>query len=537
MTAKAARTDKLDRATILAMVAMSLVVFVIANDFVAMSVALPRMEEDLNADVSLLQWVINAYALVFGVLIVPGGRLADMFGRLRVLYVGAAIFALFSLIGGLAPDVYSLIGARALQGVGGALMWPAILGLVYAILPGSKAGLAGALVIGVAGIGNATGPLLGGVLTEFASWRWILLLNVPITAIAMFVTWRVVKVANPKEREPIDYAGIVLMSISLISLLIALTEAPDTGWSAPLVWGGLLLSAVMMGLFVLRERAAGEAALIPGSVMSNRPFLYACLAVLAMSPTFFGALLYLPQYFENIFDQNPFMAGASLLPFMAVFAVASFSEPWLLNRIGMKAVIVLGAGGMFLGPLLLAVFARPESTLLFFVPGMVVLGIGVGLFYSSVTTAALTSLDPTKSSLAGGLVYMFQVAGGAVGLGITTTIFLAASNAGIADGAADVGVSLTAAETADIRGVLAGTENAAALLSQFPSETGQELVSVVTDAFSQGVTWAFSFNAVLSAVGLAIALFWVAGPLSRFGKDIGVAAAEKDEAETGPSDL
>src|SRR5436305_6154496 len=154
--------DRLSRGTVMALAAMGLAVFVVANDFTALSVALPRIERQFDADVSSIQWVINAYALVFGVLIVTGGRLADMFGRRRMFFLGAAIFAIFSLMGGLAQDGWWLIAARALMGIGGAVMWPASLGMTYAILPGSKAGLAGGLIIGVAGQGQAPRPVLVG---------------------------------------------------------------------------------------------------------------------------------------------------------------------------------------------------------------------------------------------------------------------------------------------------------------------------------------------------------------------------------------
>jgi MFS family permease len=147
--------EKLGRGTMLALGAMALGVFVIANDFTALSVAVPRMEADLDTDLTTAQWVINGYALVFGVLIVPGGRLADMFGRKRMFLIGSAIFATFSVLGGAAPDVGLLIACRAFMGVGGALMWPATLGMTYALLPDDKAGLAGGLILGVAGFGNA----------------------------------------------------------------------------------------------------------------------------------------------------------------------------------------------------------------------------------------------------------------------------------------------------------------------------------------------------------------------------------------------
>ena len=427
MTEPTASDERISASTWLALGAMALAVFAIANDFTAMNVVLPAIERDLDTDLSTVQWVVNGYTLVFGVLIVPGGRLADIFGRSRILYIGAAIFAAFSLLGGLAPNVELLIASRALMGVGAALMWPAILGLIYGLLPASKAGLAGGLVIGVAGIGNASGPIIAGALAE-ASWRYVFFLNVPIALAAILVTWRAVHLSAPSERETIDYAGTALLSVSLFALLGALTVAPDQGFSDPVALAGFALSGVAMAGFVLRERSAGESGLMPPRVMHNGPFIWACLSVLAMSATFFATLLYLPQFFQKILGESTLGAGLMLLPFVGVFAAASFAETWLLNRIGMKAVISIGATCLFLGPVLFVAFLDENASYAALIPGMVLLGLGVGLFYSSVTTAALTALDPSKSSLAGGLLYMFQIAGGAVGLGLTTALFLVASN-------------------------------------------------------------------------------------------------------------
>ncbi|MEZ5828017.1 MAG: MFS transporter [Hyphomicrobiales bacterium] len=154
--------DRLSKSTLLGMVAMAVAVFVIANDFTALSVALPAIEKEFNTSVNTSQWVINGYAMVFGVAIVTGGRLADMFGRRRIFFVGAGVFAVFSVLGGFAPTIWLLLTARFIMGIGGALMWPAILGMTFSLLPKSKAGLAGGLVLGSAGFGNAFGPLLGG---------------------------------------------------------------------------------------------------------------------------------------------------------------------------------------------------------------------------------------------------------------------------------------------------------------------------------------------------------------------------------------
>ncbi|MCB0829761.1 MAG: MFS transporter, partial [Solirubrobacterales bacterium] len=177
------------RSTYLAMVAMALGVFIIANDITAMNVALPSIEKDFGTSVTTVQWVVNAYALVFGVLIVTGGRLADLFGRREAFFVGAGIFLVASVAGATAQTESWLIAARAVQGIGGALIWPAVLGMTFALLPEEKAGLAGGLILGVAGIGNALGPMIGGALTEFASWRWILFLNVPICLAAIVAVY------------------------------------------------------------------------------------------------------------------------------------------------------------------------------------------------------------------------------------------------------------------------------------------------------------------------------------------------------------
>jgi EmrB/QacA subfamily drug resistance transporter len=496
-----------------ALVAMGLAVFVIANDVTAMSVALPAIERDFDSDVSVVQWVVNAYALIFGVLIITGGRLADMFGRRRILFIGAAIFAFFSFLGGLAPSVGVLIACRALMGIGGAMMWPAILGLVYAILPTARASLAGALVIGTAGVGNAAGPLLGGVLTQELSWRWILFLNLPIAAVACLVTWRTVHVANPAERNRIDYVGIACLSIALIALLMALGQAPDEGWGSPFVVGLFTLCAVLLVVFVVTERRMRDDALVPGDVMGNRNFVSACLATLLMSATFFAALLYLPQYFQKVLDYSALRSGAALLPLMGVFAMVSFFGGRLYDRLGAKTMVSIGAAGIAVGALMISRITS-SSELTDLVPGMVVLGLGVGLFYSSVTTAGITVLDESRSSLAGGILYMFQVAGGAVGLGLTTTVFLMGSNRSLERDTAELDhLTLTGDEQEVVRGVLAGTDSAATVLARFPGETGEQLVGLVRDAFASGMRWAFTLDGLLAVAGIAVSVLFVGGSL------------------------
>lgn len=412
---------------------MALGVFVIANDITAMNVALPAIEKDFDTDITTVQWVVNAYALVFGVLIVTGGRLADLFGRREAFFAGAGIFLVASLAAGAAQSEAWLIAARAVMGIGGALMWPAVLGMTFAELPASKAGLAGGLILGVAGVGNALGPLLGGALTEFASWRWILFLNVPIALTAILAVWFLIHQPRPEtDDRKIDYAGIVTVSLGLVLFMVALDQVVDLGWGDPRIIGAIAASLLLLACFGLIERRAGGHALVPRDVMRNVSFTAACLAILFISATFFSALFYIPQYLQKAGGLSAFESGLGLLPFMAVFALTSFVAGPLYNRVGGRPIVTLGAAFIALGPLLLSFGVKESGSIGGIIPGMVILGIGIGLFYSSITTIGVTAVDDSRSSLAGGIIYMFQVAGGSVGLALTTTLFASAS--GLIDG-------------------------------------------------------------------------------------------------------
>jgi EmrB/QacA subfamily drug resistance transporter len=407
----------------LALFAIGIATVTIANDFSAINVALPTMEGDFHTNINTIQWVVNAYALTFGVMIVTGGRLADMFGRRNAFFLGAAIFALFSAAGGVAPTETFLIVTRALMGIGAALMLPSIIGMTYAILPEEKAGLAGGIIMGAAGLGNAIGPLIGGVFTDLLTWRWIFFLNVPIAAFAVGVIWWSVHLDEPEDADhSIDYPGIASISAGLVSLLIALDQVDDWGWSDPRVIGLLVVAVIGVASFVPLERRAGRHALIPAAIIGNRDFAASCVAILCMSATFFASLLYLPQFMETQLNFSPLEAGLGMVPALATFALVSFVAGPLYSRVGAKRLATFGAACMCAAALLFSLVGT-DSSYGALVPGMIVLGIGIGSFYATATTAGVTSVDESQASLAGGIVYMFQIAGGSIGLGLTTTIF------------------------------------------------------------------------------------------------------------------
>ena len=356
---------------------------------------------------------------------------------------GAAVFAVFSAVAALAPDAGVLIGARALMAVGGASMWPATLGMTYALLPEERRGLAGGLVLGVVGLGNAVGPLLGGVLTDALGWRYIFALNVPIAALAVFVVVRTVPELREQQGERrFDWVGTALLSGSVGALLLALDEVATWGWGDARLIGLLVASVALMAVLVGWERRAGAWALVPRDVAGNRRFGAAVGAVLLTSMTFFTALMYLPQFMEKLLGYSALRAGLGMLPLMITFGGSSFVAGKLYERFGAKAVVVSGAACLPAGMLLLSTLGGGSGYGVL-LPGMVALGLGTGLFYSGAFTAAVSSLRQERASLASGILYMFQVAGGSIGLGIATTIVAtkagAQARAGGHAGAAFVG--------------------------------------------------------------------------------------------------
>ena len=490
--------------TILALAALGLGNMMLAQDLAALNVALPSIERDLRIDLTTAQWVVNAYLLVYGMLIVTGGRLADELGRRRVFLAGAALFAAMSLLAGLAPNVYWLVAARALMGIGSGLMLPAVGGMGYGLLPPQRAALAGSLMVGTYGVGMALGPLLGGALTEALGWRWIQYVNLPIAALVMIGVWRTIPAETGRARPRIDYPGIVTLSAGLVALLFALDQAAEWGWSDPRILVSLGMAVAFSLAFVMVERRAGAEALIPGDIIRLRGVALPCVLRALMAPAYVASLLYLPQVMQKLFGFSPFAAGVGLLPMLGTYAVVAFLVGSLAGRLSDRFAIVAGLTCLALGPFLLSGFgvAAGYTGL---VMGMAVSGVGLGLFQPSSNTAAVQADDRGRKSLALGLVLMFQFVGGAIGLGLTTTFVASSERAAVDNHLAGTAISLPSAQRHALDGLLAGTESARQILQQFDPTIARELIDIAGEAFAAGVRGGLRLDSGIAAVGVVLA--------------------------------
>jgi EmrB/QacA subfamily drug resistance transporter len=419
------------RETALALAAAGLGNLILAQDLAALNLALPSIERDLNVDLTTAQWVVNAYLLSYGMTIVTGGRLGDEIGQRRVFLTGAAIFAACSLLAGFAPHASWLIAARVLMGIGSGLMLPTVLAMGYSAVPREQAALAGGITVGAYGVGMVLGPIVGGALVESVGWRWIQFVNVPLAAAAILGVWRAIPADVASAARPrIDYAGIVTLSAALVALLFALDQGTAWGWTDWRILLGLAMSVVFLAVFVLVERRAGADALVPADIVRVRGVAVACALKFLFAPAYAAALLYLPQLMQKVLGSSPLEAGLGMIPMLGAYAVVSFLVGVFAGRLSARVGIIAGLAGVAAGPLLVSL-ADVAAGYAALVPGMVALGIGLGLFQPSVVTEAVKADDKGRKGLASGLVNMFQWVGGAIGLGVTTTIVAASERSAV----------------------------------------------------------------------------------------------------------
>lgn len=403
-------------------IAVNLALFLITIDFTAFSPAIPAIEQEFSIGVTTSQWIINGYALMFGVLIVTGGRLADIYGRRRLFFIGSTIFLLFSLVGGLSLNTVTLLISRIVIGAGAALMWPSILGIAYTLVPLTRAGQVGGLVMAVSGLANAIGPILGGVLSDLWGWRWIFLINIPITLLSVFLCWRFVPDDAPtKPPQKVDYAGVIMLMVSVFSLLFGMYVAAEIGFYRLLTLYFFLVFFIAVVIFVFLEVKKGKYALIPGDIIVNKKFTVVGAITFVTAVVFFSTILYMPQFFAKFLGFSAIDSGLALLPLMVSFGVISFLSGRVYLNFGPKLIICVGMLLMGAGMLWLSLLSA-ESRYIDLVPGLILLGLGLGLFNPAVTTFVVTIVDPGRESLASAILFMFKASGGALGLGLNAVI-------------------------------------------------------------------------------------------------------------------
>lgn len=429
----------------LVLVLVCLAQFMVVLDATIVNVALPTIQHDLDMSDTSLQWIVNAYTLLFGGFLLLGGRAGDLIGRKRVFLAGVVLFTIASLLAALAQGATWLILMRGLQGLGAALVSPAALSIVTATFrEGAERTKALGVWAAIAVGGGAVGLLLGGILTDALSWPWIFLVNVPVGIVAFLLSLRLVPESRDEHaHRSFDLAGAVAVTGGLIALVYGIVRSADSGWGSGEVLGILALAAALLVGFVVIERRSAEP-LVRLSIFSVRTVRGANVGMLVVASGLFAMFFFNTLFVQRVLGYSALEAGLAFLPFTAGIIIGSVASQQLIPRFGAREVPVMGLAVAVAG-MLLFLRLSPDSTYVGdILPGIMLASIGMGLTFVPVTLIATSGIPVDDAGLASGLFNTSQQVGGALGLALLSTF---AANK-TADVLASAGGTPTQAETA-----------------------------------------------------------------------------------------
>ena len=396
-------------------------------DATVINIALPRAQLSLGFSIENRQWVITAYALAFGSLLLLGGRLSDLWGRRNALYVGLAGFAVASAVGGAAQNFSMLVTARAVQGAFGAILAPAALATLTTTFQDPKERAKAFSIYGaISASGAAIGLLLGGALTQWASWRWCLFINLFFAAVAMIGVAIFVIPGKSEQRTKLDVLGTLLGCSGLFFVVYGLSHAVSTSWSDDVTWGSLVIGAALLLLFVGWQRRS-KFPLLPLRIVVNRTRGGSLIALFITSIGIFGISLFLAYYLQTTLGYSPLRTGVAFLPLVGAIAFSATTSARLLAKVGPRPLV---PAGMILGMLGTVLFTRLTAHADYVghvLPGLVVTGLGLGLIFAPATASATAAIKPSDAGAASAMVSTTQQIGGSVGTSLLNTIAVTAT--------------------------------------------------------------------------------------------------------------
>ena len=399
----------------------SLALFMVTLDNLVVTTALPVIRVDLHSGLSGLEWTVNAYTLTFAVLLLTGAALGDRFGRRRLFTIGLSIFTLASAAAALAPSIGALDAARAVQGLGGAIVMPLTLTILSAAVPPERRGLALGAWGGISGLAVALGPVVGGAVVSGISWHWIFWLNVPIgLVLAPLAMTRLRETHGPATR--LDLPGLGLASAGLLGIVWGLVRGNSVGWASTEIVGALLAGAVLLATFVWWELRT-EAPMLPMRFFRNRTFALANISSLFMFFGMFGSIFLLAQFFQTVQGYSPFQAGLRILPWTAMPIVIAPIAGALSDKIGGHKLMGTGLALQAAGLAWLAAVSTPSVSYSSMVIPFTLAGAGMALFFAPVANVVLSSVRPEEEGQASGANNAVRELGGVFGVAVLASLF------------------------------------------------------------------------------------------------------------------
>ncbi|MYS38573.1 EmrB/QacA subfamily drug resistance transporter [Streptomyces sp. KhCrAH-43] len=404
-----------------ALVITSVAGFMAALDNLVVTTALPSIRESLGGEMEELEWTVNAYTLTFAVLLMFGAALGDRFGRRRLFLAGLTVFTGASAAAALSPGINELIAFRAVQGVGAAIMMPLTLTLLTAAVEPARRGMALGIFSAATGLAVASGPLIGGSLTEHISWQWIFWLNVPVGLLLLpLARFRLAESYAPGAR--LDIPGTLLVSGGLFGIVYGLVNANADGWTDPTVLTSLIAGTALIGAFI-RHGFRGRKPMLPMRLFRDRGFFGINISSMLMYLGMFGSIFLLSQYLQGVLGYSPTEAGLRMLPWTGMPMLVAPIAGMLSDRFGGRPVVVTGLALQAAGLALFAMAIAPDASYVSQLPGLIVGGIGMALYFAPAASLVMSSVRPGEQGIASGANNALREVGGALGVAVLTTVF------------------------------------------------------------------------------------------------------------------
>lgn len=483
----------------LALTGISILCFVVFLDFTIVNTILPGIQRDLHATVGQLQWVMNAFFLMLTVFMVTMGRLGDIYGRRRVLYMGVIAFAAASVVAGTAADPAVLIACRFAQGIAGAILLTCAVALVSHHFPESEQGRAVAVFMSITGFGMAAGPVIGGLLMSALSWRWAFYVNVPIVVLGFLIAWRSVQETPRQEDQRVDWIGLVLLTPGMTALVTAIMKGNEWGWDAPATIACGLGGLVFLVAFVLTERRVAYP-IIDFKLFRHPHFLAVCVMALSLGGFIALGNFLAPLYLQTVRNELPYIAGLMLLPISALVVIVPPMIGGLVDRAGAMPFIVAGQVFLALAALVQIYFA-PASPVWLVLFGLGLFGLGWGLQQASSAIPATSAVPPASAGLAIGVLYSIWNFGSSVGLAVGGLIFEELDRGSLNAALLREDIILATKDQELVRSLLSDPAQAHALLGQLAPGLEEKILPMFHDAFMAGYSGAMGYLLVTCGLG------------------------------------
>jgi len=487
------------------LISIGLLIFLINIDYTAVNLTLVPIAEEINADLSNLQWLLSAYVLVWAAFVIPAGRVADFYGKRNTLIAGLTLFMVGSCLTGFGQSLEMLILGRILQGLGAAIFSAPAWAVIFTTASPEKQGFVMGVILSFSGFGLAAGPTLAGLIIQEASWRWIFYINIPLGLLVIAILQLYgTKDVLPKVTQKIDYMSTFLLASGLCIFVYTLNEIEILGIKSFRIWGGLSLGALLIGICFLRDRLQ-KIRMIPPHLFRNKAYMAASLGEFFMAINFSLILVMMGLYLQNTLNYSSYETGLIFISMTISMGLLSPIGGKMIDAFGIKSPMILGSllSAIALG---LMAFLKVDSSLYFVVTVLFLAGTGLGVYFTACNTAMMRAVPEEDLNVASGVYMMLMMIGNTLSIVLSTSFVVLFGRSHLLESAQKYGLALSPQQQQSLVGIISKVEHSASQLQAFPAEQVPQLLTWIDEAFVYGLSLNMMFGCgfALVATGLTI---------------------------------